>query len=198
MQAVKKYSQSEEGDRMKRKHKIIFFVVIAVVVILCINLLYFFARYYNNAQNYPHKGVDLEETFLKEFPGNYTEILRVEQDGVTVFLGIYGERESACYAYYEKAPFFDRWMEGQSGMLRQDGSSVMIQTDGFYHSNRIYVSLNLENVSKVVVTVNGKETVLNTEPEKSFVVITDDEIDDITFFTEDGGEISEKKFLQAP
>ncbi len=182
---------------MKKKSKNIIFIIAVVIIILCINLCYFFVRYYRYAQSYPYKGTDLEDVFLEKFPGDYTEVSQVTQGNICVFLGIYGEREAACYAYYEKAPFFDRWMDQQNGMLRKESSSAMLRADGFYNSDRIYISLNLENVSKAVVTANGKETVFNMEPEEVFVIITEDEIDDVTFFTEDGVEISEKKFLQA-
>ena len=162
---------------MKKKYKNLIVIIMVVIVILCISLFYFLARYYNNAQHYLHKGVDLETDFLEEFPGNYTEILWVKQDDVAVFLGVYGEREGACYAYYEKVPFFDRWMKRQDGMLRKDNPSVKLQTGGFYHSNRVYVSLNLE-------------------PGKTLGVVMEEEFDDIVCLTEDGEEIPEKKFLE--
>lgn len=183
---------------MKKKYKNSIVIAVVVIMILCISLFYFLARYYNNAQHYPYKGVDLEETFLKEFPGNYSEFLWMKQDNVIVFLGVHGEKEGGCYVYYEKAPFSDRWREGRNGVLKKDSPSAMIQADGFYDSNRIYVSLNPEKVSKVAAVANEKETVCNTDPEEPFAVIMEGEIDDITFFTEDGREISEDEFLKAP
>lgn len=181
---------------MKEKNKKVIVIVIIVLAIVCINLLYFLSRYYNKAQNYPYKGEGLEEAFLKEFPGDYSEVLRTEEQGVTVLLGYYSDRRGACYAYYEKAPFFDRWIKIQDGMMRMDKPSIMVQTDGFYHSNKMYLSLNLDGISEVVVIVGGKETAFDTNSEKPFVVITKDEFDSIVFFTEEGGEISEKEFLQ--
>jgi len=181
---------------VKKKYKNMIVIIMGAIVILCISLFYFLARYYNNAQHYLHKGVDLEMDFLEEFPGNYTEILWVKQDDVAVFLGVYGEREGACYAYYEKVPFFDRWMKQQDGMLRKDNPSVKLQTGGIYHSNRVYVSLNLENVREILATADGKEKRFGTEPGKTFVVVMEDEFDDIVFLTEDGEEIPEKKFLE--
>ena len=126
---------------MKKKYKNLIVIIMVVIVILCISLFYFLARYYNNAQHYLHKGVDLETDFLEEFPGNYTEILWVKQDDVAV-------------------------------------------------------SLNLENISEIEATADGKEKRFGTEPGKTFVVVMEDEFDDIVFLTEDGEEIPEKKFLE--
>ena len=91
---------------------------------------------------------------------------------------------------------FRSWMKRQDGMLRKDNPSVKLQTGGFYHSNRVYVSLNLENISEIEATADGKEKRFGTEPGKTFVVVMEDEFDDIVFLTEDGEEIPEKKFLE--
>jgi hypothetical protein len=154
------------------------------------------SRYYNNAKNFPYEGKELNDVFLEKFPGNYTDILQVKQDGVAVFLGVYGDREGACYAYYEKAPFFDRWIERKNGILRENGASSILLKDGVYHPNRVYVSLNLENISEIVATADGKEKRFGTEPGKTFVIVMKDEFDDIVFLTEDGEKISEKDFLK--
>lgn len=181
---------------MKKRNRGILAVVIAVVIILCVSLLYFFTRNHNQAQHHFYKGVDLEAAFYEQFPENYTEILWVREEEIMVFLGCYGGRQDAHYVYYEKIPFFDCWIRGMDGMLGMDNPSVMLQSDGLFRSNRIYLSLNSESINKVVVKTDGEETVFRMEPENSFIVVTEDGIDGIDFFTEEGEKISERKFLE--
>lgn len=181
---------------MTKKVKNILAIVIVVSIVLGSNWLYFYPRLYRQAQNYPYGGDELTEAFLEQFPGNYNEILRKEQDGLTVFLGYYSEMGQGYYACYEKAPFFDRWMLVEQGSLGMGRPSKVIRANDDYRlGNRVYVSLNSEHISKIVVTMKGGEREVVTDPDRIFAVVTRDEIEAITFFTDKGERISEEEFL---
>lgn len=180
---------------MKKKYKNIIVIAMVILILLCIYPCYFLVRHYVQTRRFPYKGVDLEETFYEEFPGNYTEVLWVREENLMVFLARMDERQGTRYVYYEKAPFFDWWTRGTDGLLEADDSSLMLITDGGARSNRIYLSLNPEWISKAVVAKGGEETVFRVEPEESFIIITEDGIDDVAFYTKDGEKVSEEKFL---
>ncbi len=181
---------------MTKKLKNVITVAVIMLIVLASTVLYYYPRYYRQAQNYPYEGDELTEAFLEQFPGNYNEILRKEKDGLTVFLGYYSKMGQGNYACYEKAPFFDRWMLADQGSLGMGRPSKMIQANDEYRlGNRVYVSLNSEHISKIVVTTKGGEREVITDPERIFAVMTKDEIETITFFTDRGERISEEEFL---
>jgi preprotein translocase subunit SecE len=184
-------------NTMKKGNKVIIAVAIVVFMMLCIGLLYFFVRHYNQVQRHFYKGVDLEVAFYEEFPEDYAEVLWVREEGLMVFLARLDEGRGTRYAYYEKIPLFDWWIKGADGLMEAGTSSMMVEANGRFCAHQMYLSLNPWGIGKVVVTTGGEETVFRTDPKESFIVVTGNEFDDIVFFTEDGTEISEGKFLES-
>ena len=181
---------------MKKRYKRVLVIGVVVLILACAYPCYFLVWHYVQERHFPYKGVDLEVAFYEEFQGKYSEVLWVREEGLMVFLACLDEGQGTRYVYYEKAPFFDWWVKGEDGLREAGDSSVMLETDGRYHANRMYLSLNPQEIGKIVVTTDGGETVLRTNPEEPFIFVTESGFDSIAFFTEDEKEISEEEFLK--
>lgn len=175
---------------MSKKKRIIF-TVITIAVILGVGVFWFGSQLWFRGEYGATKREDLEEKFLESFETrDYSAISEAEHGKVIVYLGETGGQGK--YAIFLKPFFFDCWFRVDRQTMEAFNHPMLIDDPAL---GRIYLSLNDREIAKAVVTKDGEETVIEVDPEKPLVVITDYEIDQVTFFTENNQEISEEDFL---
>ena len=177
---------------MSKKKRIIF-TIIAIAVILGVNIFWFYSQLWFRGGYGATKREDLEEKFLESFETrDYSAISEAEHGNVIVYLGETGGQGK--YVIFQRLFFFDCWFRVDRQTMVSFVQPMMIDDPVL---GRIYLSLNDREIAKAVVTKDGEETVIEVDPEKPLVVITDYEIDQVTFFTENNQEISEEDFLDS-
>lgn len=171
------------------------FIIIIIIAIIVINLFVFYARFWANRGYAETKEEDLQKTFVAKFAEKeYQGISHAKKDSVIVYLGKSGGGGVGNYAVFRKSFLFDRWGMITSGILEQ-GNHPMLLDEPLM--GRIYLSLNARNIVKAEITKDGETTEIDIDPDNPLIVITEHDIDSITFFSESGKEISEEDFLNS-
>lgn len=179
---------------MKNKRKGILFAVTAIVVILGINIFWLYSQSWFQGGYGGTRREELTEKFLQSFAErDYNEISVAEHGNVIVYLGEIGGKGN--YAIFQKVFLLDRWNRADRQIMENNNHPMLIDEPIW---GRIYLSLNDREIAKAIVVKNGEKQEISVDPQKPMVVITDYDIDRITFFTEDNQQISEEDFLNSP
>ena len=129
------------------------------------------------------------EKFLETFPEsrNFIKISTVENDTTIVYLGITGT--CGNYAIFQKSAILNRWFVAETSTI------IRAELCDSPTWGRVYLAMNKQNIVKAVVEKDGNLSEIEIDPAQPLIVITDYDIDSITFFTESGEALSEKEFL---
>ena len=178
----------EQERKILMKKRNIFFAVMSIIVILGINVFWFYSQIWYRGGYGGTRKEELEENFLASFPQQEYEAISYAEHGNTiVYLGetVGG---TGNYAIYLKSMFFDRWGRVERQPLSGNTyPNIMVMAEPMW--GRIYLSLNHRRIVKAVVTEDGVSREITVDPDKPLVVITDYEIDEIYFLTENGKKI---------
>lgn len=181
----------------KTKNRI--FIIVVIVFFLLLNFFLFYARFWARHGYAETKEEKLEETFRARFiEKEYQEIVHVKEGNVIVYLGKAedgaGDGMVGNYSIFHKSAIFNRWGEIIYSWLDYNNHPTVVEDPSF---GRIYLSLNDQNIIKAEVTENGQTREISIDPDKPLIVITDLQMESITFFTENGKELTEEEFLKS-
>lgn len=95
------------------------------------------------------------------------------------------------YAIFQKVFLLDRWNRADRQIMENNNHPMLIDEPIW---GRIYLSLNDREIAKAIVVKNGEKQEISVDPQKPMVVITDYDIDRITFFTEDNQQFQRRIF----
>ena len=174
---------------MKKKTKNITFIIVLIIVVVVINLFMLYGRLWARGGFGETKKENLAEKFLETFPEsrNFIKISTVENDTTIVYLGITGT--CGNYAIFQKSAILNRWFVAETSTI------IRAELCDSPTWGRVYLAMNKHNIVKAVVEKDGNLSEIEIDPAQPLIVITDYDIDSITFFTESGEELSEKEFL---
>lgn len=175
------------------------FIIVVIAVLILLNFSFFYARFLLKHGMPETKEEKLEETFRARFiEKEYQEIVHEKEGTVIVYLGKAengaGDGMVGNYSIFRKSAIFNRWGEIIYGGLDHLNHPTIVEDVSF---GRIYLSLNDRKIVKAEITEAGQTREVKVDPDKPLIVMTDLEIDSITFFTESGKELSERDFLKA-
>jgi hypothetical protein len=177
---------------MKKKNILIIFVAILVIVLL--GLFSLFGRLWFRNGYMGLRDTDLEanfySTFLPQDPADFGDITVIKDDNCVVYLCSNGGH----YCIYNKLPLVNLWTRIDSGSLDQITQYVN-KVSGLL-DGCVYLSKNTDGIVEVVTTKNGSTTKYSVDPQKPMAIITEDDLDQITFRTKSGEELSEAYFLE--
>lgn len=178
---------------MSAKKKKMIFAVASIVVILAIAVFWGYSQAWFQGGYGATGRENLEKYFRESFEeSEYTAISHAQKGNTIVYLGETGG--TGRYVIFRKMFLLNRWNRIDRQTMESNNHPMLISDPAW---GRIYLSLNDREITKAVVIKDGKETEISVDPEKPMVVITDYEIDQITFLTQNDQEISEEDFLNS-
>lgn len=174
---------------MKKKTKNRNFIIVLIIAVVAINLLMLYGRFWARGGFGETKKENLEEKFLEIFPNRgFIKISAAENDTIIVYLGLTGT--AGNYAVFQKSAILNRWFVADSSTI------IRAELCDSPTWGRIYLAMNRQKIVKAVVEKDGNISEIEIDPAKPLIVITDYEIDSISFFTESEEELSEQEFLK--
>ena len=181
-------------DSTKKRVRNIILAILVLLVALVAVLLVVYSRM-NRIGMVPVAREDIAETFREEVPGEqeYTDVLVAEGEGFIVCLGYYGNGSAGKYAAFSKLPFVDLWVLD----LMSTGSLTFTYPNGYMGMKdnvRAYPSLNIDQVERIVLRVDGQQEEIAVDPQEPFIVIAEGEFEGMTLYTVDGKELTERDF----
>lgn len=182
-----------------KKRKNILAIIAFVAVLLVLNLIFIYSRLWSRQGYASTREEDLQETFLGAFGGGtffeqteYQDIVHVKEGNVIVYLGTYSGGSYGDYVVFHKSLVSDRWWIFTRGSISYHSESVLLDEP---LTGRIYLSLNARNIARAEIVKDGETTIVDIDPDRPLIVITDGKNDSVTFFSEREKEISEEDFL---
>lgn len=183
-----------------KKTKNTMMIIVFVAVILVLNLIFICSRLGARQGYARNREADLEGAFLSAFgeglffeKTEYQDIVHKKEGNIIVYMGKSSGGSVGNYVVFRKSLLFDRWWTITKGSMMYDTDPVLIDAPMV---GRIYLSLNAGNIAQAEIVKDGRTTMVDIDPDRPLIVITDHKMDSITFFTERDREITETDFLK--
>ena len=180
---------NETQEKTKNVWKRVLIIVTFIVVLIAFNLYVIHLR-----MGFKLTREELQSNLLQEFKTekeNYQDIYPIEENRVIVYIGSYG-KAGVDYACYVKTPFTDKWrLESRNALRAFDNPSEKYK---IAFTGTLYISVNTDNINRAVVTENGEQKEIEIKSKKPFALIVEESAESVTFFTQDGEEISGEEF----